>query len=118
MTRVKRGVSSIKKRKSVLKQTKGFRGSSKNKERQAKERLLHAYTHAYTGRKLKKRDFRSVWQIKINAAARQNNTTYSQLMHAIKISNIALDRKMLALLAEKYPKAFKALVKELAPITK
>lgn len=114
MTRVKRGVNATTKRARVLKQTKGFRGSSKSKERQAKERLLHKYTHAYVGRKLKKRDFRKEWQIKINAASREHGTTYSKFIHMLTKHNVLLDRKMLVLLAEKYPQAFEVLLKEVS----
>ncbi len=112
MTRVKRGVNATKKRVKNLRATKGFRGSSKSKERQAKERTLHKYTHAYVGRKLKKRDFRKEWQIKMNAGAREYGTTYSKFINMLKKHNVLLDRKMLALLAEKYPKAFEELVRE------
>jgi len=106
MTRVKRGVTANKRRKSVLKHTKGFRWGRKNKERAAKEALLHAWSHAFRGRKEKKRDFRSLWQVKINAAARNNDITYSKLVAALKRADIKLDRKILADLAQNEPEVF------------
>lgn len=110
MSRVKRGKISLKKRKRVLKHTKGFKWGRKSKERAAKEALLHAWTHAFRDRKRKKRDFRSLWQIKINAAARENNITYSKLVSLLKKKNIMLDRKILADLAQNEPEVFKQVV--------
>src|SRR3990167_2384045 len=110
MTRVKRGKIATKKRKKILKYTKGFRWGRKSKERAAKEALLHAWTHAFRGRKEKKRNFRALWQVKINAAARSNGLTYSQLMSALKKKKIGLDRKVLAQIAEEEPEAFKQIV--------
>jgi large subunit ribosomal protein L20 len=112
MTRVKRGATASKKRRKILRYTKGYRGGRKSKERAAKEALLHAWTHAYRGRKLKKRDFRTAWQTKINAAARKNGTTYGTLIYALKKKNIQLDRKILADLAENEPETFKKIVSE------
>jgi len=106
MTRIKRGVTARRKRSRVLKQTKGFRWGRKSKERAAKEALLHAWSYSYRDRRNKKRDFRRLWQIKINAGARENGTTYSRLMSALKQSNVGLNRKILAELAEFEPKAF------------
>ncbi len=110
MTRIKRGVSARKKRTRTLKHTKGFRWGRKSKERAAKEALLHAWTYSYRDRRNKKRDFRRAWQIKINAGARVNGTTYSMLTHALKLKNIGLNRKILAELAEKEPKIFAEVV--------
>lgn len=107
MPRVKRGTIANKKRKRILGYTKGFRWGRKSKERAAKEALLHAWTHAFRGRKEKKRDFRALWNIKINAGARQNGTTYRAFIHALKEKNIKLDRKILANLAEYEPIIFK-----------
>lgn len=112
MTRVKRGATANKKRKSVLKHTKGFKWGRKSKERAAKEALLHAWSHAFKGRKEKKRTFRTLWQIKINAAARENDLTYSKLIPLLKKKNIMLDRKTLADLAENEPETFKQIVAE------
>lgn len=114
MTRVKRGVPALKKRNKILKYTKGFKWGRKSKERAAKEALLHAWTHAFRGRKEKKRSFRGLWQIKINAAARENGLTYSRLTSLLKKKGIALDRKTLADLAENEPEVFKKVVAEAA----
>lgn len=82
----------------------------KSKERLAREALLHALSNKFVGRKLKKRNFRSLWQIKINAATRENGLSYSQFIHKLKIKNIQLDRKILADLAENHPVVFKKIV--------
>lgn len=110
MTRVKRGTTATRKRKKILKYTKGFRWGRKNKERAAKEALLHAWTHAFQGRKNRKRDFRSLWQVKISAAARADNMNYSRFIGALKKNNIALNRKSLAYLAEYHAETFKQIV--------
>jgi len=110
MTRVKRGTIKHKKREKILKYTKGYRWTRKSKKRQAKEALLHAWTNAFRGRKLKKRDFRTLWNVKINAGARNHGTTYSVLIAGLKRKNIALDRKILADLAEHEPKIFERIV--------
>lgn len=116
MTRVKRGVAANKKRKAILKYTKGFRWGRKSKERAAKEALLHAWSHAFRGRKEKKRDFRTLWAVKINAAARKNNLTYSKLINGLKKKNIALDRKILAELAEYEPTTFNKIMTEITKV--
>jgi len=110
MTRVKRGATAHRKREKLLRETKGYRWGRKSKEKAAREALLKARTYQYRDRRLKKRDFRKLWQIKINAAARENGTTYSTLIHALKQKNIALDRKILADLAEHEPKTFSEVV--------
>ncbi len=110
MTRVKRGVIATKKRKKILKYTKGFRWSRKSKERAAKEALLHAWSHAFRGRKEKKRNFRSLWQVKINAAVREEGLSYSKFITQLKNKNIKLDRKILADIAENQPLVFKKIV--------
>lgn len=110
MTRVKRGVSAHKKRERLLKETKGYRWGRKSKEKAAREALLKARTYQFRDRRNKKRDFRRLWQIKINAAARENGTTYGVLIHALKQKNISLDRKILADLAENEPKIFSEVV--------
>ena len=108
MPRVKRGVNAHKHREKTLKYTKGFRWSRKNKERAAKEALLHAWSHAFRGRKEKKRNFRSLWTVKINAAVRAEGAmSYSKFIAALKKNNIEIDRKILADLAEFEPAAFK-----------
>ncbi|MBU1159615.1 MAG: 50S ribosomal protein L20 [Patescibacteria group bacterium] len=110
MVRVKRGKISLKRRRNVLKQTKGFRHASKSKERMAKEALAHAGTHAYRHRRQKKRDFRKLWNIKINAGARKNGISYSVFMDKLKKNRIVLDRKILAELAEKNPEIFAQII--------
>jgi len=110
MTRVKRGTIAHKKRERLLKYTKGFRWSRKSKEAAAKEALLHAWSHAFEGRKQKKRDYRTLWQTKINAAARAEGLIYNKFIAGLKKHNIALDRKILADLAEHEPQVFKKIV--------
>ena len=111
MVRVKRGTISLKRRRNVLKQVKGFRWGRKSKERLATEALLHAYTHSFHDRKKKKGNFRRLWNIKINAGARPAGLSYNTFIHQLKQKNIKLDRKILALLAEHYPKTFAALLR-------
>ena len=94
----------------TLSQTKGFRLMRKNVFKRAKEALLKAGPYAYTHRRLRKRTNRQVWNIKINAAARQNDITYSELINLLKKSEIALDRKILAAIAESDPEAFTLIV--------
>lgn len=110
MTRVKRGVIAHKKREKLLKYTKGFRWGRRSKERLAQEALLHAWPHQFVGRKLRKRDFRRLWQIKISAASGASDVSYSALMGALKKKNVGLDRKILAELAEKHPAIFSQIV--------
>lgn len=93
-------------RKNILAQTKGYRFGRKSKERVAKEAIKHAGNHAFRDRKTKKRVFRQVFSLRINAAARENGVSYSKLIGALKKSNIALDRKSLAALAKEYPESF------------
>jgi len=110
MTRVKRSVAARKRRKKVIKQAKGFKWGRKTKYKLAKDALRHAWTYAYRDRRTKKRDFRRLWQIKINAAARENGLSYSQFINKLKKANIELDRKILAHLAEKQPEVFKKVI--------
>src|SRR3989338_4887889 len=110
MTRVKRGVIAAKRRRNVLRYTKGLRWGRKTKERAAKEALPHAWSHAFRGRKEKKRDFRALWNVKINAGVRPEGLTYSKFIAGLKRKNIQLDRKILADLAEHEPAIFKKIV--------
>jgi len=112
MVRVKRGTTSLKRRRNILKQVKGYRFGRSTKERQAKEAIAHAGAHAFAHRRKKKNDFRRLWQIQINAAVRNFSLSYSQFMGALKKKNIGLNRKMLAELAEKDPKIFEKIVEE------
>jgi len=113
MSRVKRGVQANARRKRLLKHTKGFLWTRKSKYRQAKEALLHAWSFQFADRKKKKRDFRRLWQIKINAAARDNGLSYSKLINLLKKANIELDRKILSQLAEQNPEVFKKIISEI-----
>ena len=106
MTRVKKGVHALKRRRSVLKQTKGMRHGRSTKERQAKEALVHAGNYSFAHRKDKKSHNRKLWNIKINAGSREVGMTYSKLIAALKKNNIELDRKILADLAENNLKTF------------
>jgi large subunit ribosomal protein L20 len=115
MARVKRGTTSLRKRKKLLKLTKGFRWGRKNKERLAREALLHALPHMYRARKEKKRNFRRLWQLKIGAAAKENGTSYSKLIDALKKNKVGLDRKILADLAEHQSEIFKKIVEKVSP---
>lgn len=113
MTRVKRGTIANKRRKKLLKAAKGFKWSRKNKYRAAKEAIYHAWKNAFIGRKQKKRNMRRLWQIKINAATRmysENGLNYSRFINGLKKSNIELDRKILAQIAENHPEIFKKIL--------
>ena len=110
MPRVKRGPIANKRRRNVLKNTKGFRWSRKSKERAAKEALLHAWTHAFRGRKEKKRNYRTLWNVKIGAVVREQGMSYSRFIDALKKAKIELDRKVLADLAENEPEVFRQVV--------
>lgn len=110
MPRVKRGTIQNKKRRALLKHTKGFRWGRKHKEIAAKEALLHAWTRAFRGRKEKKRVFRKLWNVKINAASREQELTYSKLISLLKAKKVKLDRKVLADLAQNEPKVFAKVV--------
>ncbi|HDH31462.1 MAG TPA: 50S ribosomal protein L20 [Candidatus Wolfebacteria bacterium] len=110
MTRVKRGKIAHKKREKILKYTKGYKWGRKSKERAAKEALLHAWTHAFRGRKEKKRNYRRLWQTQLNAAVREKGLSYSKFIAGLKKQNIALDRKVLADLAKNEPKIFEKIV--------
>jgi large subunit ribosomal protein L20 len=111
--RIKRGKFAHKRRKKLLKQTKGYRWRRKSHYREAKEALFHARRHAYRDRRQRKRDKRRLWQVKINAKARQLGTSYSALMKTLKDNNVALDRKSLAYLAEHKPETFNKLYQNL-----
>jgi large subunit ribosomal protein L20 len=110
MSRVKRGNKRRQRRKKILALAKGYRGTKSKLYRSAKESVERALKFAYVGRKLKKRDFRSLWIIRIGAAARQNGLNYSQFIHGLKLAGIDLNRKVLADMAVKHPEAFAAIV--------
>ncbi|MGB9181651.1 MAG: 50S ribosomal protein L20 [Pyrinomonadaceae bacterium] len=109
MPRAKRGNKRLERRKKILKLAKGYRGTKSKLYRSAKESVERGLNFAYTGRKLKKRDFRSLWIVRIGAAARINGLNYSQFMHGLKVAGIELDRKVLADIAVNQPDAFTAL---------
>jgi large subunit ribosomal protein L20 len=106
MPRAKRGNKRKENRKKVLKLAKGYRGTKSKLYRSATESVERALNFAYTGRKLKKRDFRSLWIVRIGAGARINGLNYSQFMHGLTLAGIELDRKVLADLAANAPEAF------------
>jgi len=106
MARVKRSVHGKKKRREVLEAAKGYRGLKKNTYRKAKEQMLKSLSYAYRDRRVRKRDFRRLWIIRINAGARLNGLSYNQFIHGLKLAEIELDRKVLADLAVSDPKAF------------
>lgn len=111
MTRVKKGVHALKRRRSVLKQTKGMRHGLSTKERQAKDALLHAGSYSFAHRRDKKSHNRKLWNIKINAGSRETTgMSYSKLMGALKKNKIEVDRKILADLAENNPKTFERIL--------
>ncbi|USN53242.1 MAG: 50S ribosomal protein L20 [Candidatus Nomurabacteria bacterium] len=110
--RVKRGTSHIKRRKNLLSRAKGFRWGRKSHPKLARTAVLKAGAHAYRDRRKKKRDFRSLWNIKINAASREQGVTYHELIDKLKKGNINLNRKVLAELAEHEPAVFAEVVKQ------
>jgi len=110
MPRVKRAVHARKKRAKLLEQAKGYYGRKKSSYRFAREQVEHSLVYAYRDRKNKKRTFRSLWIIRINAAARQNGTSYSRLIRGLKLAGIDLDRKILSDLAVRDPGTFSQIV--------
>ena len=110
MTRVKGGTITRHRHKKVIKLTKGMYGTRHRLFRRANEAMLKSLWYAYRDRRTRKRDLRRLWIARINAASRQNGTTYSRLIHNLKTAGIRLNRKMLAELAVRDPKAFKAVV--------
>ena len=112
--RVKRGVATHKKHKKILKLAKGYRGGRSKLIKEAKTAVMHAGADAYRGRKQKKRDARSLWIIRINAALSSHNVSYNKFIDTLKKKNIELDRKVLSQIALEDPKAFEELVKKVA----
>lgn len=110
MTRIKRGVIKRKKHNKVLKQTKGYYGSHSRSYRLAKEELLKSLSYSYRDRKVKKRTFRSLWIIRINAAARANGISYNEFINGLKLAHVDINRKMLSDIAVNDPLAFTQLV--------
>jgi large subunit ribosomal protein L20 len=108
--RIKRSVNALKKRRKVLSEAKGYRGTKSTLYRVAKEQVMKSGEYAWEGRRLKKRDFRKLWIARINAAARENDITYSRLMDGLKKANIDINRKTLSEMAIADAAAFTALV--------
>ncbi len=106
MPRVKGGVISHKRHKKILKLAKGYRGSKSKLFRVANEQVMKSGQYAYIHRRLKKRDFRKLWIARINAAARNNGTTYSRMVHGLKVAGVDINRKLLAELAISDPQGF------------
>jgi large subunit ribosomal protein L20 len=107
MSRVKRSVNARKKRRATLARTKGYRGEAHSSYKRAKEALLKADSYAYRDRRNRKRDFRRLWITRINAAARREGMTYSELMHGLRLAEVELDRKVLADIAVRDPETFR-----------
>lgn len=112
MARVKRGVMVRKRHNKLLKQAKGYQGSRSRRIRTARQTLMKALSYAYRDRRNRKRDFRRLWIIRINAAARLNGISYSKLMSGLKTAGIDLDRKVLADMAVRDPAAFTGVVEQ------
>ncbi len=112
MARVKRGVTKSHRHKKLLKQTKGHRTVRHSLYRRAHESIIHALQYAYAHRREKKGDMRKLWNIRINAAARANGTTYSRLIHALKLAGAEIDRKVLSDLAIRDPEGFAEIVRQ------
>lgn len=106
MPRVKRGVTSHKRHKKILKMARGYRGSKSKLFKVANQQVMKSGQYAYIHRRLKKRDFRKLWIARINAAARNNGTTYSRMMHGLKLAGVDINRKVLAELAISDPQGF------------
>jgi large subunit ribosomal protein L20 len=107
MSRVKRSVHSRKKRRAALERTKGYRGQASKSYKRAKEALLRADSYAYRDRRNRKRDFRRLWIVRINAAARREGLSYNQFMHGLKQAGVEVDRKVLADIAVRDPETFR-----------
>ena len=107
MSRVKRSANAKKKRRATLARAKGYRGEAHSSYRRAKEALLKADSYAYRDRRNRKRDFRRLWITRINAAARREGMSYSELMHGLRLAEVELDRKVLADIAVRDPETFR-----------
>ena len=110
--RIKRGVNAVKKRRKIFKLSKGYFGNKSKSYRIAREAVMKSLNYAYIGRRRRKRDFRKLWIVRINAAARLNGLSYSKFMHGLSAANINLNRKVLAELAVNASKAFAQLAEK------
>jgi len=106
MARIKRAVVTRKRRKKILKLAKGYWGSKSKHFKMANQAVMKSLTYAYVGRRLKKRDYRRLWIMRINAACKANGMNYSRFMHGLKVAGINLNRKMLSEIAIHEPEAF------------
>jgi large subunit ribosomal protein L20 len=112
--RIKRGVTSRKRHKKLLKFAKGFRGNRSSLIKQAREAVIHAGADAYVGRRDKKGDMRALWITRINAALKPHDVSYSKFIAGLKAKKIELDRKILSQIANEDPKAFEQIVKKIS----
>ena len=110
MSRVKKGVNALKTRRNILRKVKGYRFGRSTKERQANEAIFHAGTYSFAHRKDKKGDFRRLWNVRMSALLKAEGLSYSKFIPMLKKANIALDRKILAGLAENHPEVFKKVI--------
>lgn len=110
MARIKRAVNAVKKRRKIFKLAKGYYGAKSKQYRAANQAVMKSLSYAYVGRKLKKRDFRKLWIVRINAAARLDGMSYSRFMDGLKKSGVNINRKILADLAVSDPQSFSELV--------
>lgn len=110
MTRIKGGKLHSKRRRGILKHTKGYKWGRKSKIKVAKVAKMKAGQHAFAGRRMKKREFRQLWNVQINAALHTMDLSYSKVIGLLKKNNVALDRKILSTIAKKYPELFKTII--------
>ncbi|MGH8703792.1 MAG: 50S ribosomal protein L20 [Burkholderiales bacterium] len=110
MARVKRAVGGLKKRRAILEQAKGYRGSRGKHYRAAREQVLHSLRYAYADRRARKGDFRRLWIARINAAARQHGMSYNRFINGLRLAEVDIDRRMLSEIAVTDPAAFQTLV--------
>ena len=110
MARIKRAVAAKKKRRTVMHRAKGYYGAASRTYKHAKEQVQHSLQYQYRDRRAKKREIRSLWITRINAAARLNDISYSQFMHGLKVAGIEINRKMLSEMAISNPAAFTQLI--------
>jgi len=110
MARIKRAVNAVKKRRKIFKLAKGYYGAKSKQYRAANQAVMKSLHYSYVGRKRKKRDFRQLWIMRINAAARQDGLSYSKFMNGLKLAGVNINRKILADLAVSDPQGFSELV--------
>ena len=113
MTRVSAGTTRRARHQKVRSATKGYRGTRRNRFKSAKEAMIHARAYAFRDRRNRKRDFRQLWIVRMNAACRESGLTYSQFINVMKQKNVQLNRKMLSEIAVRHPQAFKNIVTSL-----